>query len=163
MKFHQCVRLSRFENDRTISFIPPDGEFELMSYRLNTHVSAPSLAGSPPPAPIHPSLLGGSAPSGAGVTSLRPCPADCHALKAMPKAEPLRGQALVLPPLPRPPHQSVPCGATPFQRLATASCLSVLRPVLAQAADSSRAGHTPGHTVSCPGPQSPLCETGSVK
>uniref|UniRef100_A0A8C7P1M8 AP-1 complex subunit mu-1 n=1 Tax=Oncorhynchus mykiss TaxID=8022 RepID=A0A8C7P1M8_ONCMY len=37
-KFHQCVRLSRFENDRTISFIPPDGEFELMSYRLNTHV-----------------------------------------------------------------------------------------------------------------------------
>ena len=33
VKFHQCVRLSRFENDRTISFIPPDGEFELMSYR----------------------------------------------------------------------------------------------------------------------------------
>ncbi|KAK1878889.1 AP-1 complex subunit mu-1 [Dissostichus eleginoides] len=26
------------KNDRTISFIPPDGEFELMSYRLNTHV-----------------------------------------------------------------------------------------------------------------------------
>lgn len=38
VKFHQCVRLSRFENDRTISFIPPDGEFELMSYRLSTHV-----------------------------------------------------------------------------------------------------------------------------
>jgi AP-1 complex subunit mu len=38
VKFHQCVRLSRFENDRTISFIPPDGEFELMSYRLNTNV-----------------------------------------------------------------------------------------------------------------------------
>ncbi|KAG5221499.1 AP-1 complex [Salix suchowensis] len=36
VKFHQCVRLSRFENDRTISFIPPDGEFELMSYRLST-------------------------------------------------------------------------------------------------------------------------------
>lgn len=36
IKFHQCVRLSKFENDRTISFIPPDGEFELMSYRLNT-------------------------------------------------------------------------------------------------------------------------------
>ncbi len=41
VKFHQCVRLSRFDNDRTISFIPPDGEFELMSYRLNTHVSLP--------------------------------------------------------------------------------------------------------------------------
>lgn len=39
VKFHQCVRLSRFENDRTISFIPPDGESELMSYRLNTTVS----------------------------------------------------------------------------------------------------------------------------
>ncbi|KAA0712960.1 AP-1 complex subunit mu-1 AP-mu chain family member mu1A [Triplophysa tibetana] len=38
VKFHQCVRLSRFENDRTISFIPPDGESELMSYRLNTTV-----------------------------------------------------------------------------------------------------------------------------
>ena len=47
MKFHQCVRLSRFENDRTISFIPPDGEFELMSYRLNTHVSPP-----PPPTTV---------------------------------------------------------------------------------------------------------------
>ncbi|KAJ3189342.1 AP-1 complex subunit mu-1 [Gaertneriomyces sp. JEL0708] len=38
VKFHQCVRLARFESDRTISFIPPDGEFELMSYRLNTQV-----------------------------------------------------------------------------------------------------------------------------
>lgn len=39
VKFHQCVRLSRFDNDRTISFIPPDGDFELMSYRLSTQVS----------------------------------------------------------------------------------------------------------------------------
>lgn len=38
IKFHQCVRLARFENDRTISFIPPDGEFDLMTYRLDTHV-----------------------------------------------------------------------------------------------------------------------------
>lgn len=38
VKFHQCVRLSRFEDDRTISFIPPDGEFELMSYRLSARV-----------------------------------------------------------------------------------------------------------------------------
>ena len=30
IKFHQCVRLARFENDRTISFIPPDGNFDLM-------------------------------------------------------------------------------------------------------------------------------------
>lgn len=34
----RCVRLARFENDRTISFIPPDGEFDLMTYRLTTHV-----------------------------------------------------------------------------------------------------------------------------
>jgi len=38
VNFHQCVKLSRFESDRTISFVPPDGEFELMSYRLNTNV-----------------------------------------------------------------------------------------------------------------------------
>ncbi|KAJ2887672.1 AP-1 adaptor complex mu subunit Apm1 [Coemansia aciculifera] len=38
IRFHQCVRLSKFESDRTISFIPPDGEFELMTYRLNTQL-----------------------------------------------------------------------------------------------------------------------------
>ncbi|RKP20684.1 clathrin adaptor, mu subunit [Rozella allomycis CSF55] len=38
IKFHQCVRLNRFDTDRTISFIPPDGDFELMSYRLNAQV-----------------------------------------------------------------------------------------------------------------------------
>ncbi|MES1918832.1 hypothetical protein MHBO_000732 [Bonamia ostreae] len=41
IKLHQCVRLSRFESDRTISFIPPDGDFDLMTYRLNTHVRPP--------------------------------------------------------------------------------------------------------------------------
>ena len=35
VKFHQCVRLARFENERTISFIPPDGEFELITYRMD--------------------------------------------------------------------------------------------------------------------------------
>lgn len=34
VKFHQCVRLARFEHDRTISFIPPDGEFDLLNYRV---------------------------------------------------------------------------------------------------------------------------------
>lgn len=38
MKFHQCVRLARFENDRTISFVPPDGAFDLMTYRISSHV-----------------------------------------------------------------------------------------------------------------------------
>ena len=30
-RFHQCVRLNEFDSSRTISFIPPDGEFELMT------------------------------------------------------------------------------------------------------------------------------------
>lgn len=38
MKFHSCVRLSKFENERIISFIPPDGDFELLSYRLDIKV-----------------------------------------------------------------------------------------------------------------------------
>ena len=38
LKFHQCVRLSKFENEKIITFIPPDGDFELMSYRLTTPV-----------------------------------------------------------------------------------------------------------------------------
>ena len=38
IKFHQCVRLSKFENERVISFIPPDGDFELISYRLDVRV-----------------------------------------------------------------------------------------------------------------------------
>lgn len=29
-QFHQCVKLSKFETEHSISFIPPDGEFELM-------------------------------------------------------------------------------------------------------------------------------------
>ena len=38
IKFHQCVRLARFETDRTISFIPPDGTFDLMNYRITAPV-----------------------------------------------------------------------------------------------------------------------------
>jgi AP-1 complex subunit mu len=34
VKFHQCVELDEFEKTRTIQFIPPDGKFELMSYRI---------------------------------------------------------------------------------------------------------------------------------
>lgn len=38
LKFHQCVDMNKFGTDRTIEFIPPDGSFELMSYRLNTQL-----------------------------------------------------------------------------------------------------------------------------
>ena len=38
IKFHNCVRLARFENARAISFVPPDGEFDLMTYRVGMTV-----------------------------------------------------------------------------------------------------------------------------
>lgn len=41
VQFHQCVKLSRFDTERAISFIPPDGEFELMRYRTTDHVNLP--------------------------------------------------------------------------------------------------------------------------
>ena len=34
VKFHRCVKLHDFKAHKTISFIPPDGCFELMSYRF---------------------------------------------------------------------------------------------------------------------------------
>ena len=39
--FHRCVRLGKFDADRTITFIPPDGEFELMRYRVTDHINIP--------------------------------------------------------------------------------------------------------------------------
>ncbi|KAL1919077.1 uncharacterized protein VTP21DRAFT_2458 [Calcarisporiella thermophila] len=40
-QFHQCVKLGRAEDDRTIVFIPPDGEFELMRYRTTENINLP--------------------------------------------------------------------------------------------------------------------------
>ncbi|TRY60303.1 hypothetical protein DNTS_015873 [Danionella cerebrum] len=39
--FHQCVRLSKFDSERSISFIPPDGEYELMRYRTTKDIILP--------------------------------------------------------------------------------------------------------------------------
>ena len=41
--FHPCVRYARFEQHKVVSFVPPDGVFELMKYRVkkSTPVSAP--------------------------------------------------------------------------------------------------------------------------
>lgn len=41
VKFHQCVRLSKFENEKVISFIPPDGEFDLITYRVHSDILKP--------------------------------------------------------------------------------------------------------------------------
>jgi len=38
IRFHQCVKLNRFESDRIITFVPPDGEFDLMTYRLRNPI-----------------------------------------------------------------------------------------------------------------------------
>lgn len=40
-QFHQCVKLGRYDIDRSISFTPPDGEFELMRYRSTSNVNLP--------------------------------------------------------------------------------------------------------------------------
>ncbi|KAF2819164.1 clathrin adaptor, mu subunit [Ophiobolus disseminans] len=40
-QFHQCVKLGKFDTDRIISFVPPDGEFELMRYRATENVNLP--------------------------------------------------------------------------------------------------------------------------
>ena len=43
--FHPCVRYSRFEKDQVVSFVPPDGHFELMKYSITAerraHFSPP--------------------------------------------------------------------------------------------------------------------------
>lgn len=39
--FHQCVSLDKFDAERKISFIPPDGEFEMMKYRTTEGISLP--------------------------------------------------------------------------------------------------------------------------
>lgn len=41
IKFHQCVRLGRFDRDRSITFIPPDGLFEVMTYRVSQNINLP--------------------------------------------------------------------------------------------------------------------------
>lgn len=38
---HRCVNLTNYEYDRSIAFIPPDGEFELMKYRITQNINLP--------------------------------------------------------------------------------------------------------------------------
>lgn len=41
LQFHQCVNLSKFASEKTISFVPPDGKFDLMKYRVTEGISLP--------------------------------------------------------------------------------------------------------------------------
>ncbi|KAK6058251.1 adaptor complexe medium subunit family protein [Cooperia oncophora] len=36
VSFHPCVRFKRWENERVLSFVPPDGNFRLLSYHIAT-------------------------------------------------------------------------------------------------------------------------------
>jgi len=46
--FHPCVRYSRYEMDKVVSFVPPDGNFQLMRYRVKPSVTVQSHGFSPP-------------------------------------------------------------------------------------------------------------------
>jgi hypothetical protein len=39
--FHECVHLDEFETARTLHFIPPDGEFSVLNYRVTADFRAP--------------------------------------------------------------------------------------------------------------------------
>lgn len=41
LKFDQCVKLSKFDKERAITFIPPDGKFTLMNYRISDATQVP--------------------------------------------------------------------------------------------------------------------------
>jgi AP-4 complex subunit mu-1 len=41
MNFNECVNLSEFESSRTLSFIPPDGEFVVLNYRITGEFATP--------------------------------------------------------------------------------------------------------------------------
>ena len=41
MKFHRCVKLNKFSKERAITFIPPDGEFDLMDYIISDNIQIP--------------------------------------------------------------------------------------------------------------------------
>jgi len=38
---HRCVRINRYQRERQISFVPPDGKFKLLSYRVGGDIRMP--------------------------------------------------------------------------------------------------------------------------
>lgn len=41
LSFHRCVKLNKFNKERAITFMPPDGEFILMNYIISSNISVP--------------------------------------------------------------------------------------------------------------------------
>ena len=55
LRFHPCIRFSRFAADRVLSFVPPDGTCKLMSYKVRDPPRAPGAPGgalAPPQLPL---------------------------------------------------------------------------------------------------------------
>lgn len=51
--FHPCVRYTRYEKDNIVSFVPPDGNFQLMRYRVKPSVLQ---MGFSPPLSVQPQI-----------------------------------------------------------------------------------------------------------
>ncbi|KDQ07024.1 hypothetical protein BOTBODRAFT_39169 [Botryobasidium botryosum FD-172 SS1] len=45
--FHPCIRLSKFASNKSLSFVPPDGNFTLMEYRVDTAPISQTATGAP--------------------------------------------------------------------------------------------------------------------
>lgn len=43
VSFHQSVRYSRWEKEKVLSFVPPDGEFKLMDFRVAGNITLPFI------------------------------------------------------------------------------------------------------------------------
>lgn len=41
LKFHRCVKLNKFSQERAITFVPPDGKFTLMNYIISNNIQIP--------------------------------------------------------------------------------------------------------------------------
>jgi len=41
LSFHPCVRYNRFEQSKILSFVPPDGNYKLMTYRVKGQLQLP--------------------------------------------------------------------------------------------------------------------------
>ncbi|RYH00557.1 hypothetical protein EON65_49180 [archaeon] len=44
VNFHECVHLDEFESSKVLHFLPPDGEFSLLNYRVTADFRVSSFA-----------------------------------------------------------------------------------------------------------------------
>jgi len=75
VSFHPCVRIDRWEREKVLSFVPPDGSFELMWYRTAAGRITPAMVVESVPFYCRPSVTIGSA---AGSSSSSSPPPEAH-------------------------------------------------------------------------------------